>query len=90
MVEGYGQMYVKRGECKKLAHRLAYELFRGEIPTGLLVRHTCDIKLCVNPYHLILGTAKDNAADRTAHNHIPLASFAKTTDCVQPPLILEE
>jgi hypothetical protein len=30
----------------------------------MLVRHTCDNKLCVNPAHLLIGTAADNANDR--------------------------
>jgi hypothetical protein len=49
------------------AHRAAWVLWRGPIPEGLVVRHArgCDT-LCVNPSHLRLGTALDNAADRQA------------------------
>jgi len=32
--------------------------------TGLVLRHTCDVRCCVNPDHLVLGTSKDNAGDR--------------------------
>jgi hypothetical protein len=32
---------------------------------GLYVMHTCDNRRCINPSHLILGTASDNAADRS-------------------------
>lgn len=37
--------------------------FKGEIPVGMVVRHTCDNKLCINPDHLILGSCKDNSQD---------------------------
>jgi len=42
------------------ASRLSYLLHRGEIPTGKMVCHTCDIPRCVNPEHLFAGTAKIN------------------------------
>lgn len=61
---GYGQLGYN-GK-RTTAHRLSYELSNGEIPAGVLVRHTCDNPPCCNPAHLILGTHLDNAADRVA------------------------
>ena len=45
-------------------HRYVYEQVKGEIGPGLVVRHTCDNILCLNPDHLILGTPSDNMRDR--------------------------
>jgi hypothetical protein len=46
------------------AHRLAYQFYINEIPKGKLVLHNCNNVKCVNPYHLRIGTQKENVLDR--------------------------
>lgn len=60
---GYGNIYVNEKKKKISAHRISYDLFWGEIPNGFYVLHKCDTPACVNPTHLFLGTAQDNAND---------------------------
>lgn len=45
------------------AHRVAYFIWTGQQPGRLVVRHTCHNPGCCNPYHLCLGSAKDNVDD---------------------------
>jgi hypothetical protein len=73
---GYGCFGIWNGHKTDLrrAHRFSYELTYGEIPTGLVVRHTCDIRACVNPAHLCLGTQEQNIRDMHSRGRAPTGS----------------
>jgi hypothetical protein len=59
--DGYGKFkWLEKGIY--LAHQAAYVLFVGH-RHGLCVLHTCDNPSCVNPFHLWLGTNKQNSED---------------------------
>jgi len=60
--KGYGR-FMFQGR-KLFAHRVAWELTKGQIPSDLHVLHTCDNPPCCNPEHLWLGTQADNNRDR--------------------------
>ena len=54
---GYGRIKVKdhHGELRMLsAQHASYEAFTGPLPDGLLVKQTCNNRLCINPEHLEL------------------------------------
>lgn len=55
---GYG-LFQWRGRLTT-AHRVAYELYNGEIPEDHVVHHRCETPLCVNPEHLEAVTNWEN------------------------------
>lgn len=71
-MEWLGKPSSEKGYCKSSfngeidwVHRLAFKLFHGRDPVGL-VCHSCDNPSCFNPAHLFEGTYTDNQLDSIA------------------------
>lgn len=60
-IDGYGQIMINKK--RQRVHRISYETFKGNIPQGLYMCHTCDTPSCINPDHLFPGTHEENMQD---------------------------
>jgi hypothetical protein len=69
-VKGYGVIFLSGKENHRtnlvMTHRAMYEIYKGQIPKGQNVCHTCDNPSCINPDHLFVGSQKVNLQDMTA------------------------
>lgn len=68
--DGYGALTIRSGEVVR-AHRFSYELHRGTLPVGDLVRHRCNNPPCCNPAHLVPGDQVANMRDRSDAGRAP-------------------
>lgn len=64
--EDYGIAHFNGGRYR--AHRLSYLYHKGQIKEGMLICHTCDNPICINPSHLYQGTPKQNSSDMVIRN----------------------
>lgn len=67
------------------AHRVSYQINIGEIPQSMYVCHSCDNRLCVNPNHLFLGSAKSNWKDGFDKERIKLLGGIDTNKLKKHP-----
>jgi len=96
---GYGVTSIPVGHAdskNRMTHRIAWLLTYGEI-SSLFICHTCDTpnkredisyRACVNPRHLYLGTAADNARDKVERGRVNHTSKCKGEK--RPTAILTE
>lgn len=77
--EGYGHVHDTHGEIGRprgeyKSNRVAWMLYQGPIPEGLIVRHKCDRPACVRIEHLELGTQAENMEDKYARGRAKRAT----------------
>lgn len=58
---GYG--FIKHEGKITAVHRFLYQTFFGPIDKNLVCCHKCDIRNCINPAHIFIGTRDDNQKD---------------------------
>ncbi len=59
--DGCGRLNINRRF--RGAHQVSWELHNGNIPVGMCILHKCDVRCCVNPRHLFLGSKSANTID---------------------------
>lgn len=93
--EGYGYFQFSTKNARK-AHRVSWELANGPLPPGAgyhgtCVLHRCDVRHCVNPAHLFLGSNADNMADMVAKGRAKRGEahfWAKLTEAAAREIIV--
>lgn len=78
---GYGTLsrFINGKAVMKSAHRVMWEQINGAIPKGMHVLHRCDVRNCVRPSHLWLGTNAENMADKVAKGRQLCGSTLKSS-----------
>lgn len=81
--DGYGLFDTGLVLGTRKAHRVSWTIHNGSIPRGKQVLHACDVRHCVRPDHLFIGTNADNCRDKIAkgrHAHGEKMGASKLTE----------
>jgi len=81
---GYGKYNLKLGvnKYRKVqASRMAYHLYKGEIPLGFTIDHLCNVRRCVNPEHLEAVPHAENIARSVDRRWLHLRSSEPEWNC---------
>lgn len=73
---GYGR--TSYGSGKILAHRWSYQIYKGEIPAGMVIDHLCRNTSCVNPDHLEAVTQRENCRRGLTGSHMKIVALRRT------------
>lgn len=74
---GYGKLRI--GNRDVGAHRASFAAFNGAIPDGACVLHSCDVRACINPQHLFIGSHSDNSKDMVRKGRHKCPARTKTS-----------
>lgn len=74
---GYGSFKLSKEEGNDRAHRVMYRFVYGSIPDGKYVLHTCDVRHCVRPDHLYLGTQAQNISDMDTRRRRNISAMSR-------------
>ena len=75
-INGYPRTY-RNGRSFTIAKQILNRRLRNN-SHGLVSRHTCDVRNCINPAHILSGTIGDNNRDTWARGRHPLSGFVVT------------
>ncbi len=73
---GYSQFGHGSRQWGGLAHRFSWMAANGPIPDGMFVLHSCNVKTCVNPEHLRVGTNAENMDDVARGGYHPMRKLS--------------